>query len=242
MMKTVLLILASALLTACAGSRYAAVQPAGGGAYYIAQTPPVSNQMRYEAGYYSPFYAYGLYPWWSYTYFSPNFYPHYFTLSYPTWPYYGGGHGGWYGGYGHGGHPYGFASHGDYPPGLLPARAPVVPAAVTSAPLAPARVVAPTVVSEGRQRNIDNRDRYREFTRPRSAQLQPGEPYLAPRHQPFATPPSTAPAIRPFDSVGRPSLPSYSPPPPAGSSPGSLGQAGGRAGQTIDRSPLERRP
>lgn len=248
MMKTALLILACALLTACASSRYVAVQPAGGGGYYIAQTPPVSNQMRYQAGYYSPFYAYGLYPWWSYTYFSPNFYPHYFALSYPTWPYYGGGFGGWYGGYGYGygygfgGHPYGFASHGDYPPGLLPARTPVVPAAVPPAPLAPARVVAPTVVREGRERNMDTWNRHRGFTQPRSAKFQPAEPYLAPRHKPFATSPSTAPAIRSFDSVGRPSLPSYSPPPPTGSSPGGLGRAAGRAGQALDRSPLEHDP
>jgi hypothetical protein len=230
-MKTVLLILACGLLTACANSRYVAVEAAGSGGYYIAQTPAVSSQMHYEAGHYSLFYPYGLYPWWSYTYYSPNFYPHYFSLSYPYWPYFGGGYGGWYGGYGYGGNPYGFASHGDYPPGVLPARMPVLPAAAAPALIAPARVVAPTVVSEGRARNMDGWDRRREFAHPRSAQFQPGEPYQAPRREPFATSPSTAPAIRSFDAVNRPPLPSFSPPPGAG-----------RAGQSIDRSPLEHHP
>jgi hypothetical protein len=239
-MKTVLFILACGLLTGCASSSYVAVQSAGGGDYYIAQTPGASNQMRYEAGYYSPFYAYGLYPWWSYTYYSPNFYPHYFSVSYPSWPYYHGGFGGWNDWYGR--YPYGFATRGGYPPGLASGQAPIVPVNVIPVPESPARVVAPAVVSHERNRQIDTWERRREFTRPRSAQTQPGEPYLVPRHEPFATPPSTAPVMRPFDSVDRPSLPSFSPRPPAGSGPGGLGQSAGRAGRSVDRSPLERHP
>ena len=252
MMKTALLILACALLTACASSRYVAVQPAGGGGYYIAQTPACFESNALPGRLLQPLLRLRPVSMVELHLLTARISIR-ITLRCPIRP-----------GptmavasevgtvatatatatatAGFGGHPYGFASHGDYPPGLLPARTPVVPAAVPPAPVAPARVVAPTVVREGRERNMDTWNRHRGFTQPRSAKFQPAEPYLAPRHKPFATSPSTAPAIRSFDSVGRPSLPSYSPPPPTGSSPGGLGRAAGRAGQALDRSPLEHHP
>jgi hypothetical protein len=237
MMKIVLLLLACALLNACASSRYVSVQSAGGGGYYIAQTPPVSNQLRFETGYYSPFYAYGLYPWWGYTYYSPNFYPHYFALSYPTWPYYGGGYEGWYGGY-----PYGFAARGDFSPGPLPALTPAVTPAVIPAPGAPARVVAPTVVSHERDRQRNSWQRRRGIVRSGTARVPPDEPRLAPTRELFTTSPAPSQAIRSFDSVNRTSLPAFSAPPPRGSGLGGVRQPTGRSGLNIDRSPLKNHP
>lgn len=241
-MKTVLLILACGLLTACATSRYVPVQSAGGGAYYVAQSPSVSNQLRREAGYYSPFYAYGQYPWWGYSYFSPNFYPHYFSLSYPSWPYYSGGHGDWYGGYPC---PHGFASHGAYLPGLSLVPASTSPAVLTPALDLPVRVVAPTNVSHERERRMDNRERQwerdRQTTRPGSLRLQPAEIHSVPRHESFSNSAVNAPAVRSFDTAKRTTLPSFSRP-PSGSSAGSVGQEAGRSGQAMERSPLKRRP
>jgi hypothetical protein len=235
-MKTGLLILACGLLTACATSRYVAVQPEGAGGYYIAQSPAVSNQLRREAGYYSPFYAYGLYPWWGYSYYSPNFYPHYFSLSYPSWPCYGGGNGDCCGAY-----PFGIASHGDYLPGPFPARTSTVPAAQTPALDLPVRVVAPTIVPQERGRLMGSRERRGQLTRSGIARSQPVELYSLGSHEPLSSSAVSAPAIRSFDSVNRTSLPSFSRPPP-GSGRGSLGREAGRTGQATDRSPLKRRP
>lgn len=87
--------LACGLLGACAGPSYRVVQPGAGGYYLVAQTPSEIRHLRYDSGFYSPFHFYGIHPWWNYTYYSPNFYPHYFSVRYPSWPDYASGYGGW---------------------------------------------------------------------------------------------------------------------------------------------------
>jgi hypothetical protein len=77
--------IAALMLSACAGNRYHAVEEAGGGQYYIGASPP--TVVRYPAAR-TPLFAYGLSPWWGYSYYSPYFYPHYFSVSYSPWPYY----------------------------------------------------------------------------------------------------------------------------------------------------------
>ena len=72
-MKRLLGLLSLALLTACAGYSYP-VQDGGDGVYYAASPPNVT----YVKVPYSPARFYAM-PYW--TYYSPYFYPHYFSIA-----------------------------------------------------------------------------------------------------------------------------------------------------------------
>jgi len=91
------------MLAGCA-SPYQPVYGSNKGDYYIAERETVSTNY---PGLTVPLTGVGLYPWWSsayfyghppslFTYYSPNFYPHYFSVWSPLWQhnYYG-----WYGTY-----------------------------------------------------------------------------------------------------------------------------------------------
>lgn len=109
------------MLSACAGNRYYAVEEAGSGQYYIGETP--ASIVHYPAAY-VPLFDYGLSPWWGYSYYSPYFYPHYFSVSYSPWPYYAP----WpYYSYWPVAHPYGYPPyprHRYHHPGYLPGHHP----------------------------------------------------------------------------------------------------------------------
>lgn len=76
---------AALVLSACAGNRYYPVEEAGGSHYYIGESPAT---MVYGRSAHTPLFHYGLSPWWGYSYYSPYFYPYYFSVSYAPWPYY----------------------------------------------------------------------------------------------------------------------------------------------------------
>ena len=138
-MRHLTAIVAAFFLAACAGPRYQAVQPAAEGEYFIASSPV--HAVHYEARYYGAFQTYGIYPWWEYGYYSPNFYPHYFAVWYPPWPYGFYGHYGRYDRYGPGFRPHRDQPHGNWAGHTnLPSPAPVevVPAPTVRVPEPPA--------------------------------------------------------------------------------------------------------
>jgi len=127
-MKTLILLLMLILLGGCA-SPYYPVYVSSEGDYYIAERN--TNGPYYGTG--SMMYSdVGVYPWWAgpytastFEYFSPNFYPHYFSIWYPPGysPFYG-----FYGGY----HaywcpPYRIRRHDNYPVGTGRMGSPVMP-------------------------------------------------------------------------------------------------------------------
>jgi hypothetical protein len=80
------------ILVAGCATPYRAVSTPGEGSYYIAETPAVTSLYGSPYGYWD----YGFYPWWStagyygyssypFFYYSPNFYPHYFSVWSPGW-------------------------------------------------------------------------------------------------------------------------------------------------------------
>jgi hypothetical protein len=154
------------MLSACAGNRYYAVEEAGSGQYYIGETP--ASIVRYP-GVYAPLFAYGLSPWWGYSYYSPYFYPHYYyvTLSpwphYAPWPYYAPWrhYSYWNAGLPHGYPPYrGFRYHhpGSYP-GYHPGdEMAVIPSTGNFGPPS-------TVPNAERLRMLDDRSLQRELRR-----------------------------------------------------------------------------
>jgi hypothetical protein len=102
-MKTLILLLLLILLGGCA-SPYYPVYVTSEGDYYIAERN--TNGPYYGTG--SMMYSdVGVYPWWTgaytaqtFEYFSPNFYPHYFSIWYPPgysqfYGFYGGYHAYW---------------------------------------------------------------------------------------------------------------------------------------------------
>jgi hypothetical protein len=193
-MRHLTAIVAALFLAACAGPRYQAVHPAAEGQYFIA-----SSAVHYDASYYGAFQTYGIYPWWEYGYYSPNFYPHYFAVWYPPWPYgfYGHyGHYGRYDRYGHGFRPYLDQPHGNWaghanPPSQAPGE--VVPAPTV-------RVPDPPAGRRGGHSSVDVTD--------------PGPHPLRRRHWPTQPVPSLPAA--PSVSAATKSMPIRSPEPFAG--------------------------
>lgn len=98
-MKTLIQISLLLLLVGCA-TPYNPVSVSGGGNYYLAER---AGNGLYYGTHSAMFTDIGVYPWWAggyrprtLAYYSPNFYPHYFSVWYPPGyhPYYG-----YYGGY-----------------------------------------------------------------------------------------------------------------------------------------------
>jgi hypothetical protein len=85
MNRALLAAVAVLVLSACAGNRYYPVEEAGSGRYYLGESPAIIS---YRSVNHAPLLLYGLSPWWGYSYYSPFFYPHYFSVSYSPWPYY----------------------------------------------------------------------------------------------------------------------------------------------------------
>jgi len=208
-MKSLLLILLGSLLAACMGPYYRYVEPAGGGSYLLAQSPSRLVHLDYPAGYYEPLLGYGFYPWWSHSYYSPNFYPHYFSFWYPSWPGYYYGHPGFQAG----GHRFG-AWPGHYQPiGSPPAAMPGPP---VQAP--PTLVVAP--VEQGRLRPVvlDGEDLNRNpaMFRHKGAAFAPRAVQAPPDSGPADAAASARPTVRSFFSPAR-SAPAFAPGPRADS-------------------------
>jgi len=156
-MKTSLVLIACGLLAACAGTSYRVVQSETQGDYLVAQTPSEIRYLSHDSGFYSPIRAYGIYPWWNYTYYSPNFYPHYFSVWQPTWPDYAAGYGrrDWH-------------WSGPWPPHHV---APVAPFPTPSGPMDPPgsgavpddRGIGPVARTQPGNRRNGGRERYREM-------------------------------------------------------------------------------
>lgn len=151
-MKTLLLTVVCGLLAACVAPHYRQVELPDGGAYLLAQSPAQAVHLRYPVTYFDPLVGYGFHPWWSYTYYSPNFYPHYFSFWYPSWPgYYAGAYAPWYGGHSFGYRPYSFQPAPGHPG----------PAPAAPEPAPPPLVVAPAHPRHGQPRLTEGEDLYR---------------------------------------------------------------------------------
>lgn len=155
MKRTLFAVAAMLILGACASDRYYSAGGAGSGDYYIAETP--ASIVHYQAAY-SPLLAYGMSPWWGYSYYSPYYYPHYFSVWYAPWPYYEHWpyYPSWYAGqpgccppYRHHRHHRGFVP-GTGEPGAPPATLPGFP-------------VGMPAMSEERRRILDDRSLRREL-------------------------------------------------------------------------------
>lgn len=88
MIRTLAIVVLSALLAACVAP-YRTVYVNEAGDYYIAETGSASPRVVYlDPG---GQWAYtGLYPWWTFHYYSPYFYPYHFSVWYPPhYPWYG---------------------------------------------------------------------------------------------------------------------------------------------------------
>jgi len=180
-MRSLLATLGLVLLTACAGPQYYPATPAGEGGYYIAQTPPAV--VHYEGGYdYGGFQSWGIYPWWGYTYYSPNFYPHYFSMGYPAWY----GHYGW-----SGGPPYGFPPYGHpYRPFSPAVRD--EPGAAVGFPSLPGHDAAPPAVRHQTQPAADIRDLYRYTADRDRHRVAPGDARAVRPNDPVTIPPTSS--------------------------------------------------
>jgi len=191
-MKTLMAMIAGLLLAACAGPSYYPALPSGEGSYYIARSPGAAAISPHDAAYvYSLFPAYGIYPWWSYSYYSPYFYPHYFAIWQPGWPYYTGGYWGWYGGY-----PQGFPIWHQHPH-LPPQPFPVAPAA--GLPLLPA---PPPLAGQAPARIAEQPPLYRQAARQGGPRWQAGSASAEPEPQGIVRPSTNLRAARPFESPG----------------------------------------
>lgn len=225
-MKSLISVMVLALLTACAGPRYYPVSPAGEGGYYLAKSPP--GVVYYDAGhYYSTFPVYGIQPWWSYTYYSPNFYPHYFSVWYPS-PY---GYYGWYGSL-----PYAYPHHRGYHPDFR-GHPPGGPGQATPQPTLPSGAAPPAVHL---QPAADISGLYRDTAGRARQPLQPGAFNPSRRFGPSTLP---GPGARSFEA------PASFPVPPAHrvASPARSGfpvpsEPADPAPRALDRSALPREP
>ena len=90
---TLAIALLTLLLGACA-TPYYPVYTNDSGDYYVAEKG--SSGAYYGSGS-SSLYHIGMYPWWEFSYYSPYFYPHYFSVWHPPRYYYWYGTYGWYG-------------------------------------------------------------------------------------------------------------------------------------------------
>ena len=190
-MNPLLALIIGILLAACAGPTYYPAQPSGEGSYYIARSPGATTITPYDAAYgYGFVPVYGIYPWWSYSYYSPYFYPHHFSVWQAGWPYYAGGYWPWNGSY-----PYGYSlwGHHFHRP---PQRYPPVPDAPGSA--SPIRPTAPPVTGPA----ATPRDLYGDRARWRDARRQAGFASAERGLRPAGSPSLTVPAAVPFEPSG----------------------------------------
>jgi hypothetical protein len=234
-MNPLLALIIGILLAACAGPTYYPAQPSGEGSYYIARSPGATTITPYDAAYgFSSFPAYGIYPWWSYSYYSPYFYPHYFSIWQPGWPYDAGGH--WVR---HGGNPHGF-NHGGRHAHDWPQRYRPVPA--TAWAESPIPSAPPTAVGPGPGRQAATLpEPYRQESRWRGLRRQVGSVSEQRRPQRMTGPSGTVPAAPAFES------PAAAAPTPRFrvSSLPAMPVSGGRTvhfRDTSDRSALQRDP
>ena len=221
--------IAPLLLAACAGPTYYPAQASGEGGYYIARSPGASVVALHDAASaYSTFPVYGIYPWWSYSYYSPYLYPHHFSIWQPGWPWYGGGFWAW-----HGSYPNEFSYWGGHADGW-PRHRP--PAAVTPGHASPMPPVAPPTVWPEPGHAATARELYREQARWREARGRAGYASAERRAQPLDRPSTRVNSARPFE-----------PPAAAASMPGSaslpMPAAPSSPGRTVhSREPLGRAP
>jgi len=192
MMKILMAMIVGLLLAACAGPRYYPAQSSGEGSYYIARSTGATTIYALDGRYgYSLFPAYGIYPWWTYSYYSPYFYPHHFAVWQPGWPYYTDGYWGWYGGYVEG---YPIWSHHPHWP---PQPSPVMPEAPTiGLPLRPA---PPRQAAE---RMAGQPALYRQAARQGGPRWQAGFASAEPQPQGIVRPSANSRAARSFESPG----------------------------------------
>lgn len=243
-MKRFLVIVLVLALAGCATERYYPAYLDDDSGYYIAERDYAS--FRYGAGYDS-YFLYGVYPWWTHSFYSPWFYPYRYTYYHPyydpfygpylfagwspSWPYYGGYHGrytrGWV--------PY---------PAYRPTYGMQPPA--QGGPDAPA---GPLLTDEQRRQKLDELGLARERMYRRAGLQQPGtfKPIprvvapvpnrspAAPARGPTGSAKATFPSTRsaPSAAAPRPRLPKMAPPPAA------TGAAAGRAAR-FERPPGDR--
>lgn len=194
-MKYLTTIIVALMLAACAGPRYHSVQPAAGGDYFVASS--AVHTVHYDARYYGAFQAYGIYPWWEYTYYSPNFYPHYFAVWYPPWPY---GFNSRYNRYGHG-----FPPHWGQPRGNW-VRQRNHPAPAGSVPRPAVRLPERPAGQRGRPSTIDLTDPDGHALRRRHWPVQPVPADSVSPRLPAASAAMPRPSVRPFAGARAPSL------------------------------------
>lgn len=214
------------MLSACAGNRYYAVEEAGGGQYYIGESP--ASIVYYPAAH-APLLVYGVSPWWGYSYYSPYFYPHYFSVSYLPWPYYA---------YWPVTHRYGYAPYGrhhDHRPGYYPGyhpgdEMPGMPSAGNYGP--PATV---PLRNAEHLRMLDDRSLRRELRR---SGTPVGQAWNAPTaRRSMATPPSAATAPPGSIRGQAPGTRSYGSPSARASSGHSASRARSNPGAVSRRNP-----
>jgi hypothetical protein len=220
------------LLAGCATERYYPV-PLEGGGHYIAER-------EYTAARYHSLWAYGMYPWWVHSFYTPYYYPYTFSYYhpfyyprygsynfagwYPSWPYYAG----YQGSYRMEWPPYG--AHFRHPAGqdvVAPQRQP--------GHAAPAGPMRPRQVADQRQQKANGgRAAFRDDLNRRPSTPQTGN--VSPGPQRVAAPVDAArrsQGIAPRPAVALPVRPA----PPTGS----LGSERGRAHRTpAERSRSER--
>lgn len=182
--------IAAASLAACTGPTYYPAQPSGEGSYYIARSPGASRVTSYDVAYgYSAFAAYGIYPWWGYSYYSPYFYPHHFSIWQPGWPCCPDPYWAWHGGYPRGFWPAGHGGHG-WPP-----RHPVTDAPGVAAPGIPAE---PSAAGPGPGHAALSRELHLERERWRDSRWQARSASVRHRAEPMTRsfePPGAAASI-----------------------------------------------
>jgi hypothetical protein len=232
-MKTLLLMVVCGLLAACVAPNYRQVESAGGGAYLLAQSPAQAVRLRYPVGYFDPLVDYGFYPWWSHAYYSPNFYPHYFSFWYPSWPgYYGGAHAAW-----HGINHFGYRQHRFQPFPGPPGTVPEEPEAGV-----PPWVVGPADPHYGRRGEIDSRDLYRNpaMVGHSGGAVASHPDRSAQNRGPTAAAPPYQPTVRSLLSPAR-SRPAFAPGPRADApAPRSLGRSLEPSHRSASREPPHR--
>ena len=153
------------LLAGCATERYYPVQVEGGG-HYIAER-------EYAATGYDSLWAFGVYPWWVHSFYTPYYYPYSFSYFHPFYdPYFGPYHfAGWYPSW-----PYyaGYPRYATHPRHAAGQRV-VAPGQRKPGHVAPALPMRPRQVADERQkRAIGGRADLREDLYRRPSPSQPG--------------------------------------------------------------------
>ena len=204
----------------------------GASVYYPAFQPPYYRPMVYPGYWYRPagygngiFYPYGGYlsPW-GFNYYSPNFYPYYFSVAYSFWPdYYGGWNRPWA--------PWGPPYRSHHPPYASSAEPPGSPtdSLAPQTPEAPGarfvngkgpvdRIVRPgRPVYRPRAGDSDSAAGLRELYRNPSPNLKPGRAYPPGTGSPGSATANFKRGYAPPAPVTRPPSIGLGPPPSAGS-------------------------